>query len=77
MDAPARRALQGDERMSRLTCELCHYSKPIFISASNCVCDTDYRIKLKEGLRCGYKDGKTCVVDDLNARERERQKEGR
>ncbi len=58
--------------MPRLTCEFCHYSKPILVDSLGIVGNTDYRVKSEEGLACGYKDGRTCVVDDLNARERER-----
>ncbi len=64
--------------MPILTCAWCSYSRPSMVDApGQVVGQTDYIKHLQVGLVCGYKDGKTCVVDDLNARERERSRKGK
>lgn len=52
--------------MPILTCGLCHYSRPGLVEAPNqIVGQTDYRKHLINGLVCTYKDGTTCVANDI------------
>lgn len=56
--------------MSILTCERCIYAKPGIVDApAQIVNQTDYRAHLIIGPVCGYKDGKTCVIDDTRTKE--------